>query len=889
MKTLLFSSLLFFIITNISGQEIQGKDHSYFKGGRIHVVPSSHQDIAWMDTPDKCIQYRDEHMITPALQRLKENKEFRFSIENALNLYEYLQRHPERLPEIKKYTLEGRLEWGATYNQPYEAMYDGEALIRQTYFGKKKLQKLLPGGKFVCAWSEDVPGRTMQAPQVFAKAGIKYLQFSRFQPGFYKWHSPDGSYITAWSPGQYDDFGKAVQYAPTEETRTKAFASKLAHFSKYYENRLLPPEFIYINSQDFAKPLDYDEYFKKWNNEVANGNSGLPFINYATGTEAIEAVLEKKARIDSIAGENPNLWLYIHGPTHQKALRFGRRAWRNLTAAETFSSIESILKKDMKKYPQKKLDEAWEQAIYPDHGWGGNHGNITDSIFSQGFANAASIADSILATKIKSISSMIKFKETGIPVVVFNPVSWVRTDPVEFTVNTEGIYTNQFQLVDETGNSIDFQTISSPSDKFTSQMTFIFIASNIPPVGYRSYYLVPGKTGEAKNINADMYSDNHIIDCRYYRVELGKGGVKSIFDKQLQKSLLRTEKFMGGEIFSMESIGFEAGEFADIQKPTMTAFEKMSQYNSPWLLLEHGPVRTVLETAHPWKNCTVKQRIIIYNTLKRIDFEGDIIGFNGERSREFRMAFPLNMDSPKIAYEVPLGIVRVGESELPFAPGLSKPEQVYDVPCREVHPREVQDWFGAYNEEINVALSSDVAVFDWVDPTSDAVNYPVLQPLLLATRRSCNNSPATNWYLQRGDHHFRFSLFSRYGDWRSGWKNGKQGARPLLVNVVTQANTSSFLPGQYSFASTDKNNVVISTIKKCDDDDQVIFRCYDMEGVETESKINWFTGIKSLAATNIIEENARSISIKNGETKAPVGKYSIETFKIQPGNNINKQ
>jgi len=80
----------------------QGPSPDYFTGGTIHVVPSSHQDIAWMDTPDSCSRFRDMHVITPALQRLKESKEFRFSVENALNLYEYLDRHPDRLADIAK-------------------------------------------------------------------------------------------------------------------------------------------------------------------------------------------------------------------------------------------------------------------------------------------------------------------------------------------------------------------------------------------------------------------------------------------------------------------------------------------------------------------------------------------------------------------------------------------------------------------------------------------------------------------------------------------------------------------------------------------------------------------------------------------------------------------
>ena len=70
-------------------------DYSYFKAGSVSVVPSSHQDIAWMDSIGKCIEFRDEKMITPVLARLKANNEFKFSVEDGLSLREYLQRHPD--------------------------------------------------------------------------------------------------------------------------------------------------------------------------------------------------------------------------------------------------------------------------------------------------------------------------------------------------------------------------------------------------------------------------------------------------------------------------------------------------------------------------------------------------------------------------------------------------------------------------------------------------------------------------------------------------------------------------------------------------------------------------------------------------------------------------
>jgi alpha-mannosidase len=314
----------------------------------------------------------------------------------------------------------------------------------------------------------------------------------------------------------------------------------------------------------------------------------------------------------------------------------------------------------------------------------------------------------------------------------------------------------------------------------------------------------------------------------------------------------------------------------------MEGFEKMGQFNTGWSLLENGPVRTVLETVHPWRNCTVRQRVIFYTMARRIDFQADILGFNGERSREFRMAFPLAMDSARVSYEVPMGIVEVGRTELPFAPGFSKPEQVYNTPCKDIHPREVQDWFGATDDKGSVTISSDVAVFDWVDPTG-ANAKPVLQPLLLATRRSCNESPLANWYLQRGDHHFTFSFFSNQTNPHPGWQDGKQAAQPLLVVDHIPDNRSRkeapgvVLPERFSFGGVNKDNIVISTIKKSDDQDKFILRCYDIEGKDMVARLRWFKGIHHLSKTNIIEDSPAPIGT---DDRLIVKKFSIETLQF---------
>ena len=129
-------------------EELNKVANSYFKDGIVHLITSSHQDIAWMDEPKSCIEQRDTNIITPALELLERNPTYHYSIEQVLMLKEYLERHPGRVDDIIRFTKEGRLEWGATYNQPYEGMYSGESLVRQLFFGQKVVKKGTSGLRY---------------------------------------------------------------------------------------------------------------------------------------------------------------------------------------------------------------------------------------------------------------------------------------------------------------------------------------------------------------------------------------------------------------------------------------------------------------------------------------------------------------------------------------------------------------------------------------------------------------------------------------------------------------------------------------------------------------------------------------------------------------------
>ena len=89
------------------------------------------------------------------------------------------------------------------------------------------------------------------------------------------------------------------------------------------------------------------------------------------------------------------------------------------------------------------------------------------------------------------------------------------------------------------------------------------------------------------------------------------------------------------------------------------------------------------------------------------------------------------------------------------------------------------------------------------------------------------------------------------------------------------------MPETLSFISVENKNLLLSTVKKCDDDNQVIVRCYDIEGKDSEAKISLFKPFQKAEVTNLIEEEGKPISGAGNTLLYKVGHHAIETLKLE--------
>jgi alpha-mannosidase len=378
------------------------------------------------------------------------------------------------------------------------------------------------------------------------------------------------------------------------------------------------------------------------------------------------------------------------------------------------------------------------------------------------------------------------------------------------------------------------------------------------------------------------------VENDFYRVTLAPGGVAGLFDKELGREVLDTRKFLGFEVFTMRSVGSGAGEFGRVQQPTMEGFDTVARHKPVWRLIEGecGPVQTVVGFEQRMADCTVRQKLILYHSIKRIDCEVSLVGFDGNPYREYRMAVPVAAAKGQVAYEIPFGVLEVGKGEIAGTGGPAYGSLVYDELCRDIRPREVQNFLYAGNADFGLTLSTSVAVNDYQDPTDDPASYPVLQPILLASRRSCHGEG--NWYLQEGDHDYRFSVTSHAPGWRNGYRAGIAANAPLTAVAGFPIQAPS-LPESRGFLPFAPGNLVLSTMKPAEDmglpsgaTSSVVLRLFDIEGRDAEAALELPYPISKATRTNIVEEDASALKPRQGRFVLPVGHHAIETVKLLP-------
>ncbi|UCC41492.1 MAG: hypothetical protein JSV96_08765, partial [Candidatus Aminicenantes bacterium] len=132
----------------------------------------------------------------------------------------------------------------------------------------------------------------------------------------------------------------------------------------------------------------------------------------------------------------------------------------------------------------------------------------------------------------------------------------------------------------------------------------------------------------------------------------------------------------------------------------------------------------------------------------------------------------------------------------------------------------------------------------------------------------------------KGKHKFSYALYPHKGDWREAdtVQKGYEFNHPLLSFFVDSHDGD--LESSFSFFRASPSNIILATVKKAEDRENLIIRLYEGEGEEAEGVLGLFRQPKEIYELDLMENRLRSVPFKGKEIPLQFGRSEIKTLEI---------
>ncbi|MBK7258417.1 MAG: hypothetical protein IPI01_11575 [Ignavibacteriae bacterium] len=337
--------------------------------------------------------------------------------------------------------------------------------------------------------------------------------------------------------------------------------------------------------------------------------------------------------LQTLRGQWPNAWAYYDEPGNREALLQGRKAHNILLSAEKLFSFLKATDPAVT-YPKPMFDSAWQANLWPDHGWGGGKGLTTDSIYHASYRRSYEGAQSLMGQAMQLLGDRVVRQDArGLQVVVYNPLNWDRRELVRSSFSLPTGWSG-FAVKDIRGIAVPFEVVD-----MTASTTTVLIQAEVPALGYATY-----RIEKAAKTNAPVTTlTGDSIDTPEFKVVFGNAGIKEYTDKGKRRSYFRTDKFQAGELLQFAAPG-NAWEEEALLKGIPLDLERSGTRTSTTVRFVETPLRWIRETETPLGNCVARHRYSVSKATHDVDLELDLVGWNGTRAKEVRIAFPMNIE-----------------------------------------------------------------------------------------------------------------------------------------------------------------------------------------------------------------------------------------------------
>jgi alpha-mannosidase len=857
---LFFMAVYLFAASAIAPAQLPEKDTAL-------IIPHTHWEGAVFKTREEYLQIGLPNILK-ALYLLKKYPEYRFVLDQMCYVKPFIDRYPSEVATFRELLSQGRLQIaGGTDTMHDNNIPSGESIVHQYLLGKSYFRKRL-GYDVTTGWALDTFGHNAQMPQILKLAGMKSYWFQRGvsspeTPSEFLWQGIDGTQIPAfWLPIGYS----ALIDVPAEVHEfaglLKSRFDSLTPFSHGHERVLFAGGDVYEPKEKLPQLI-----------AKVNQESSEPFHTRFALPADFEALVAKRTNRPVIEGELNPVFQGAYS-TRIEVKQAIRNSERLLTTAEKLSVMASVLGAPPN---HEELGQAWEPLLFNEtHDL--TSGVMVDKVYAdslQRYAQVRALAEKFIRNSLDSILSHTNTSGQGVPVVVFNTLSWPRSDLAEVDVSFTDAGVRQFALLDSSGKLVATQCLEvlRNEDGGIRQTKIAFIAQDVPAMGFAVYHAVPnvsspiGPPAQTRNTTRE---DQASIENEFYRstFNLWTGEMTSLILKEKNWEVLASSgnvvarEYDGGDFWELYGT-LNGARFTSMKKPILAPRPAYTQWSSDSVggtgTASSGPVFSEFHIRHPFGKNQFATRVRIYRGLRRIDVSTELV--NQEEFVRYRALFPTTVQNGTVTEEIPFGAI--------------------ERPQNQEFP--AQNWIDYSNGTEGLSLINQGL------PGNNVTDGKLLLSLMRSTKLISYGyiggyEPGVGSDTALGigrKYTLNYALLPHAGDWRAStpWRAGMEFNNPFIVR--TAAPHSGELPPKWSLVEVSGDDVVTSALKP-GANGKVVIRVYEAAGQSHKGvHAYWRTPISDVHEANLIEDSGAPLSAEHDSFTFDLKPYEIRTFKLK--------
>jgi alpha-mannosidase len=825
------------------------------------IIPHTHWEGAVFKTREQYLEMGLPNILK-ALHLLETQPGYRFVLDQVAYVKPFIERYPEEAARLRKFVKEGRVELVLGMDvMPDLNLPGGETLLRQILYGKTYYREQF-GVDVTVGWLIDTFGHNAQMPQILTSAGYTSFWSQRGarrpdHPSEFLWEGIDGSRIrTFLLPHTYALFHGAPR-AP----------EPFAAFARQRWDVLTPhatgPNRVALSGADVSEP----ESALAPMVEQYNRQPGAPITLRLAVPSEFEAAAATHPGLSIVKGElNP-----IFRGTYSSRIEL--KQWmrvleQKLTLGEKLAVLRSLVGDPS---DGGALGRAWEPLFFNTaHDLAS--GVMTDGVYAdtlRGYEYSDRVVDDFIAAAADAVVSRSDTSGEGVPLVVFNPLGWERSEVVEATLGFTGGVSG-LGLVDAAGQEAPLQVLALTryGDGSIQQASVAFLASRVPALGYATFRVIP-KAGGAREPAVPETGDR--LENEHYRltVDPASGAITGLHANEGDWDVFRgpanvvAREEDKGDLWELYR-GLDGAQKILVTEPQRVPQPGQAAFSSTAGAatsgkIRKGPVLSEFEVAHPFDDGSFATRVRIYAGSRRIDLRTELV--NQRRHVRYRALFPTTIEGGRHWGSIPFGAIeRADGVELP-----------------------AQTWVDYGNGRRGVALLNVGLPGTMTAEGTLALSLARAQNLGAygfgggyEPGMSCETGFQIGKKLT-----LHYALVPHAGDWREAavWRDGMELNHPLVVRKASPHPGA--WPKRWGLLEIEPANVVLTTLKP-GKGDSVILRVYEAAGLATpEARLRIHAPVEAVEETNLMEDRKLDLGADKETLVIPLKPFEIKTLKLR--------